>query len=316
MNRIKNFPISFFTITMGLSGLSVSISMAKNVIIIPNFIFLFSLSLSIVSFIIILFFYILKIFNFYNLTKNELEHPIQSSFFPSFSISLLLIALALNQITPLISYYTWLLGMILQLFFTLIIINNWIQKNNFQIENLSPAWFIPVVGNIIIPILGVNYMHPDINWFIFGLGLSIWLFLMSIFFYRIIFYQPLPQKLLPTLFILIAPPAIAFISYYKISGFIDGFAQSLYGLSLFFFILLLYQINNFRSLKFYLSWWAYSFPLAALSIASIINYNNNHLPLYRYLYLGIFSLLTILIVFLIFHTIRAIYKKSICQIEP
>lgn len=35
---------------------------------------------------------------------------------------------------------------------------------------------------------------------------------------RIIFHNPMPQKLIPTLVILMAPPAIAFMSYTKLVG--------------------------------------------------------------------------------------------------
>jgi tellurite resistance protein len=315
MNRIKNFPISFFAIPMGLAGLSISINMGQKILNIPEFIFLICLFSSLAIFLTILFIYIIKIIKFYQITKMEFKHPVQSSFFPMISISFLLLAIAFNKLDPIISYIFWFTGTILQVLFTFSIINNWIQKTHFTIEQLSPAWFIPAVGNIIIPILGAKYMFLDLNFFTFGFGLSIWLFLMSIFFYRIIFHQPLADKLIPTQFILIAPPAIAFIAYYNIQQKLDFFAQSLYGLSLFFFILLFYQIKRFRFLKFYLSWWAYSFPLAALSIASAINYNQSQYPLYYYLYILILTLLISLIFILSILTTKGICKKNICQEE-
>jgi len=47
----------------------------------------------------------------------------------------------------------------------------------------------------------------------FAVGFILWCVLFTVIMNRIIFHNPLPQKLLPTLFILIAPPAIGFISY-------------------------------------------------------------------------------------------------------
>jgi tellurite resistance protein len=39
-----------------------------------------------------------------------------------------------------------------------------------------------------------------------------WAVMFTIIMNRIVFHNPLPQKLMPTLFILIAPPAVALIS--------------------------------------------------------------------------------------------------------
>jgi tellurite resistance protein len=45
-----------------------------------------------------------------------------------------------------------------------------------------------------------------------------WLVLFTIIMNRIIFHNPLPQKLLPTLIILIAPPAVAMLSLASLHG--------------------------------------------------------------------------------------------------
>jgi len=52
----------------------------------------------------------------------------------------------------------------------------------------------------------------ELSWFFFSVGLIMWAVMFTIIMNRIIFHNPLPQKLMPTLFILIAPPAVALIS--------------------------------------------------------------------------------------------------------
>jgi tellurite resistance protein len=51
--------------------------------------------------------------------------------------------------------------------------------------------------------------------------------LFAIILNRIIFHNQFAPKFMPTLFILIAPPAIGFISYIKLTGSLDFFAQIL-----------------------------------------------------------------------------------------
>ncbi len=136
--------------------------------------------------------------------------------------------------------------------------------------------------------------------------------LMNIVLYRVIFHEPMPDKMLPTFFILFAAPAIGFIAYTKITGNIDGFGHILYYLSLFLFILNLTLVNTFVKIKFYLSWWAYSFPLAAFILASLLFSHETGLKLFGIIAIITLILLSILIVLFSIKTIHAIRRKQIC----
>lgn len=70
-------------------------------------------------------------------------------------------------------------------------------------------------------------MPKEINWMFFGFGALFSIIYMTIFFNRSVFHPPLPVQLLPTYFILMAPPAIGFVSYIKISESADTFAYIL-----------------------------------------------------------------------------------------
>lgn len=64
-------------------------------------------------------------------------------------------------------------------------------------------------------------------------------------------------------------------------GELDTFARILYFSGLFLTMLLFSQARCFLKLRFSLSWWAYSFPLAAISIASMAMYQQSAEPVYR-----------------------------------
>ena len=139
---------------------------------------------------------------------------------------------------------------------------------------------------------------------------------MTLVINRIIFHQPLPQKLFPTLFILLAPPAVGMIAWYKLTGQVDSFGRVLYFFALFLELLLVVQLNSFLRLKFYLSWWAYSFPLAAVTIATNLMYEVSGQVFYKYLALGNYFLLCVIIMLLIFMTMKAVTGAEICVVEP
>jgi len=117
---------------------------------------------------------------------------------------------------------------------------------------------------------------------------------------------------LPTLFILIAPPAVGFMAYVKLTGGLDAFAQVLFNFALFLTILLLSQLPRFARLPFFMSWWAYSFPLAAMSIASMVMGLITGKEFYGNIGLGLLFSLSALVVLLLFKTFKAAQKGKIC----
>jgi tellurite resistance protein len=310
--RLENFPISFFSVIMGLSGFAIAWEKAVELF---HFHYIISYSMAYTAltlFIIMGIAYITKALLYSSEIRKELAHPIKINFFPTISISLVLLSIVFLPLDLVASRYFWVAGTLLHFIFTLVIINSWMHHDRFKINHMNPAWFIPAVGNILIPIAGTAHFPAEISWFFFSFGLFFWIILLVIFFYRIFFHESITEKFLPTLFILIAPPAVGFISYFKLTGQIDNFSKILYYFAIFLTILMLSQIKIFIKIKYYLSWWAYSFPLAAVAIATALMYNQSSIIGFKYGFIFLLLLLTALIFLLIIKTMTATLKKQIC----
>jgi len=315
-DRLENFPVSFFSIVMGLSGITIAWEKAQHIFHLNLGITPFLVGLTTLVFIVLLLIYILKIIKHGDSVKKELKHPIKLSFFPSISISFLLLSIAFLSVNQDVSYTLWVIGSILHLGFTLFVISSWMHHDTFQVGHINPAWFIPAVGNVLIPIAGVSFGYVDVSWFFFSIGMLFWVILLTIFFNRILFHDPLVSHLLPTLFIMIAPPAVGFVSYVHLNGgVIDNFAHFLYFVGLFLTLLLLSQASRFLRLPFFLSWWAYSFPLAAITIASFLFYDKTHAPAYLWIAGALLTLVTVLVLIISTFTMRAIFNKRVCVAE-
>ncbi len=244
-NRLANFPVSSFSIVMGLAGFTIAWEKAQKAFDLDLGITPIFAGIASFIFIVISLIYLTKLIKHPNSVKMEIKHPIKLNFFPAISISLLLLSIVFLSINKAISLPLWIVGTTLHLAFTLYVISSWMHHDHFKINHMNPAWFIPAVGNVLVPIAGVALGYIDISWFFFSIGMLFWIILLVIFFNRILFHDPMATHLLPTLFILIAPPAVGFLAYTRLNGGIDNFGHFLYFVALFLTMLLLSQIKYF-----------------------------------------------------------------------
>jgi tellurite resistance protein len=310
--RLKYFPVSFFAVVMGLAGIAIAWRKAETVYGMQVRISDAALVLAGVSFILLLTLYLNKLLRYREAVMRELAHPIQLNFFPTISISLILLAIATMHQWPGVAGVLWVLGSVLHLLLTLYVMGVWIHHEQFEIHHINPAWFIPVVGNVLVPIAGVPFTFVEISWFFFSIGILFWLVLFAIIIYRVLFHHPLPERLMPTFFILIAPPAAGFLAYVQLAGGIDAFARILYYSGLFLTLLLVTQIGRFVRIEFYLSWWAYSFPLAAITIATLVMYEQTGLVAFAAIGWVLLTFVTLVVVYLLYRTAQAVGSRKIC----
>jgi len=311
-SRLKYFPISWFAMIMGMAGFTIAWSRAEHILGLGFALSPVLLPITAVLFALLAVIYLAKLAKYPQEVFGEINHPVKIAFAPTISIALILLAIAYLNIAPELSFWLWLVGTALHLLATLYVMSSWIHHTKYEIAHLNPAWFIPVVGNILVPIAGIHHASPEISWFFFGVGIFFWPVLTAIIFYRLIFHGSLPDRLMPTLFIFIAPAAVGFISYYSLIGGIDAFARILYGIALFFTLLLFVQVRLFARLKFFLSWWAYSFPIAAITIATFVMAKETGLAFYSWLATGLLGILTLVIAMLLTRTTLAVLRHEIC----
>jgi len=311
-SRLRHFPVSFFAMIMGLTGLAIAWQKAETIFALPVVLSKPILILSGLLFCILAGLYLAKLVRWRSAVIAELSHPIQLNFFPTVSISLVLLAIATLPHWPGLAGVLWVLGSSLHLLLTLYVMNVWMHHDHFEIHHINPAWFIPMVGNVLVPIAGVPLGFSEVAWFYFSIGILFWLILLAIIVYRMLFHHPLTEQLTPTLFILIAPPSVGFIAYLQLTGGFDPFARVLYYCGLFLTLLLTTQVARFLRIPFYLSWWAYSFPLAAICVATLIMHEVTGETAFAAIAWLILTLVTLLVVHLMARTARAVAARTIC----
>lgn len=163
--RLQFFPISFFAAVLGLTGTTIAVQRAERFLGLPFALSGVLLVVSLAVFLAIATLYALKAARYPDAVKREFAHPIKINFFPTISISLLLFSIAFMWLNSDVSRAFWIAGAVGHLALTIAILSAWMQRTTLQIQHINPAWFIPVVGNIIVPISGIEHASIEISWF-------------------------------------------------------------------------------------------------------------------------------------------------------
>lgn len=270
--RFDYLPVGLFGSVMGLTGLSVAWRLAHARYGSPAWVADVIGGIAVVTFVLLTLAYLVKLITAPNAVSNEFKHPIAGNLFGTILISLLLLPIILVPFNQRLAQVMWCIGAVGMVAFAWLIVSRWMSDRQ-QVAHATPAWIIPVVGlldiPLVLPSLGLPSMHG-----VMVLGLAVGLFfavpLFTLIFSRLVFEPALPEALQPSLLILVAPFAVGFSTYVATTGQVDLFAQSLYVLMLFMLSVLLNRLRNLpQCCPFRVSWWAVSFPLAASAIAAL-----------------------------------------------
>ena len=269
---LEYLPVALFGSVMGLSGLSVAWRLASARYGAPGWVADAIAAVAVLAFAALALAYLVKLIAAPDAVRAEFNHPIAGNLFGTMLISLLLLPIVIAPVALRVAQVMWSVGAVAMLGFAWLIIDRWMGSRQ-QAVHPTPAWLVPVVGlldvPLALPVLGLPPLHGlMVACLAIGLFFAVPLFTMV--FSRLLFEAPLPDALQPTLLILVAPFAVGFSTYLATTSVVDLFAEALYGLSLFILTVLLGRLRLLgHCCPFRVSWWAVSFPLAASAAAAV-----------------------------------------------
>jgi tellurite resistance protein len=270
--QLDYLPVGLFGAVMGLVGLSVAWREASRLYGAPGVIADGIGAAAVIVFIALVLGYGWKCWTAWQAVKAEFQHPIVGSLFGTPLISLLLLPIVLVRFNTIFAIGTWMVGAAGMTLFAWYIVSRWMSDRQ-QMAHAIPAWIIPVVGlldlPLAMPLLGLP-VRSGLGVFALAVGLFFAVPLFTLIFARLLFEAPMPDGMRPSLMILVAPFAVGYSTYTTVTGSNDIFAVALYMLTLFVLAVLFGQMRYLTACcPFRVSWWAVSFPLAASAICAL-----------------------------------------------
>lgn len=310
--QFRYFPIPLFASVMGFAAVTIAVNQLELMYHMNQLLSTLLLIVTTLLFLLNISMLIYRFMRYRDDVIKDFNHPIKMNFFAAISISLLLLAVAYINMSMSFSFVLWILGAIIQLGLTLVILTKLMWGPSIKLAQMTPVSFIPIVGNLVVPLAGSQHVSAHINWIFYGIGIFFSIVYMTMFFYRMFFHESLPKKLIPSIFILLAPPSVGYVSYVGIVGNVDAFAHILYGIAFFIGLFLLFQLKPIMEPPFFISSWALSFPSGAITIATVRMFNETGHAFYQWLYLVQMVGLLLLVTYLSWKTIQLVREGSLC----
>ena len=233
----------------------------------------------------------------------DLRHPVKGGMTATAAGALLTLSVAIGKVGPgflpepvILPTVTVLaaMGGLLALLIGWEFLAEMFTSQDAALVQMSGAWFVPPVVTIIVPLalLPIISAHPGaaadlvaVAWAFLGMGAVLYLVVTATLFMRSISH-PLPAAgLAPTLFIGMGPAGLMGLDLVRLSqvsvkaGVADPSlvssmlpaATMMWGFGLWWMVAALVVLRRgYARLPFSLSWWGFTFPLAAWTIATIV----------------------------------------------
>jgi len=246
------------------------------------------------------------------------KHPVRHTFIAALPIAVLLLAtvgVALFGPHPLADALWWV-GSLAQWFVTAWVLARWWRgapAGGLQWAGVTPALFIPIVGNVLVPLAGVPLGHAEWSAAQFGVGLLFWPVVLTLIVARIVVQGLWPERLLPTAFIFIAPPAVVGLSLLQF-GAPSLWGWGCWGMGVFSFVWAGTLARRIAGMPFGLPHWGMSFPMAALAALTLRLAQPGEAMAWAALLL--LALASLLIAGLVLATLRGLRDGSLLAPEP
>ncbi|XP_057455848.1 S-type anion channel SLAH4-like [Lotus japonicus] len=241
---------------------------------IPSTAFTFLWYLALFTLVTLSFLYVLRCVFHFDMVKDEfLSHVgVNYLFAPWISCLLLLESSPFVPSNSLSHRVLWCVFVTPVVVLDVKIYGQWFTKGKrFLSAVANPTSQLSVIGNLVGARVAAEMGWKESAICLFSLGISHYLVLFVTLYQRLPGNDnSLPPLLRPVFFLFFAAPSVASLAWRSISDEFDTASKMLFFLSFFLFMSLVSRPLLFKKSmkKFNVAWWAYSFPLTALALAS------------------------------------------------
>ncbi|MCT4703772.1 dicarboxylate transporter/tellurite-resistance protein TehA [Enterobacteriaceae bacterium H20N1] len=202
--------------------------------------------------------------------KEEILHPLMSSFVSLFPATTMLVAIGLAPYVRPIAVGMFVFGVVVQLSYAA-----WqsagLWRGNHPQTATTPGLYLPTVANNFISAMASGALgYHDLGILFLGAGVFSWLSLEPAILHRMRSAGEMPTPVRTSLGIQLAPALVACSAYLSVNGGqADFFAKMLFGYGLLQLLFMARLMPWYMAQPFNASFWSFSFGLSALATTAL-----------------------------------------------
>ena len=348
-NFIKKFNPVWFATVLGFGGIALTSILTANIFKVlwlkPVAIFLVYFNFLLFLFLFII--WLLKLTLYSNTLISELKHTTIAGFHSLMPAAMVMVSINFSKIGKMFSLWQyqniavlfWVIGATFEFILLTLAVYFLIVNEDMKIDFMNGGWLVPPVAALLTAIAGagiINFISGIalsesilwINYFFFGMGLFIFLLIAVSLFSKLFFFEKLNPKIFPSLWIIMVPFSLTALSLTSLAkqtvAYLPQFKNALMGFGLFtnpmligtglWLLIILCALTHHYIRKMELpygeGWWAFVFPTASVSLASL-HYAVLTKQIF-FAYCGLFVYITLIIIatIVLFRTIKYFLAKS------
>ena len=219
--------------------------------------------------VILILMLVLKLVFYPDVIRDDLLNPIILSNSGTFTMALMILSTYINAFDGTLAIGVWILGVALHILLIIWFTYRYIICD-FNITVVYPSYWIVFIGITMGAITAHVHGLSEIGFIFFLFGFIAMLITLPLVIYRYLRYPNESDANKPLICIFTAVMSILIVGYTNSVNVIsNGFLMVLYSIAFVFFLFALSKVIEYRKLKFYPSYSAFTFPFVITAIASV-----------------------------------------------
>ena len=201
---------------------------------------------------------------------DQLRHPAQGPIAALAPASTMLLGTDLARYAPLAGEVVGLAAVAVAAGFAGWLLSTWFE-GRLALESVHGGYLLPTVAAALVAAVSTHAVGVGwLSWACFGVGVFFWGVMTGLLLIRLAFRPGLPGPLVPTMTILVAPPAVATVALFALTD--DAVTlpvQAVAGLGVLMALVQVALLPRYVRLRFSLGFWSFVFPVAAVVTAMV-----------------------------------------------
>lgn len=266
----SRIPLNTLAVPFGLAGFAEAWTVAAPVLSVPEAVPQVLWAVAAVAWVWLLGAHVVRGARVRERLVDQLRHPAQGPLAALVPATAMLLGVDLDRYAPLAGEVVVLAAVAVAAGFAGWLLGTWFE-GRLALESVHGAYLLPTVAAALVAAVATHEVGVGwLSWACFGVGAFFWVVMTGLLLIRLAFRPALPGPLVPTMTILVAPPAVATVALFALTD--DAVSlpvQAVAGLGVLMALVQLALLPRYVRLRFSLGFWSFVFPAGAVATASI-----------------------------------------------